>query len=79
MTVDDRWCLVGSANWDARSLRLNFEFNVECYCKSLTAELNRHIEEKLKSATQVHLDAIEKRPRPIKIRDAAVRLLSPIL
>src|SRR6476620_11945381 len=31
MIVDEAWSLFGSANWDARSLRLNFEFNVECY------------------------------------------------
>jgi cardiolipin synthase len=29
--VDDHWCLIGSANWDSRSLRLNFEFDVECH------------------------------------------------
>ena len=31
MTVDGMWCLIGSGNWDSRSLRLNFEFNVEVY------------------------------------------------
>ncbi len=31
MVVDGTWALVGSANWDPRSLRLNFEFNLECY------------------------------------------------
>ncbi|MXE50959.1 cardiolipin synthase, partial [Escherichia coli] len=25
MLVDGAWCCLGSANWDARSLRLNFE------------------------------------------------------
>ena len=25
MTVDDSWSLVGSANWDTRSFRLNFD------------------------------------------------------
>ena len=29
--VDERWVLVGSPNWDPRSLRLNFEYAVECY------------------------------------------------
>ena len=35
MLVDDAWALIGSANWDARSLRLNFEFNIECYSDAL--------------------------------------------
>ncbi|NBC49068.1 MAG: cardiolipin synthase, partial [Gammaproteobacteria bacterium] len=30
MLIDDAWCFVGSANWDPRSLRLNFELGVEC-------------------------------------------------
>ena len=25
LVVDGFWCLIGSTNWDARSLRLNFE------------------------------------------------------
>ena len=29
MVVDGVWSFMGSANWDPRSLRLNFEFNVE--------------------------------------------------
>jgi len=37
MLVDGCWVLVGSANWDARSLRLNFEFNLECYDVELAA------------------------------------------
>ncbi len=35
MLVDGAWCCLGSANWDARSLRLNFEFNVEVYDTAL--------------------------------------------
>ena len=31
MVVDDAWSLIGSANWDARSFRLNFEVGVELY------------------------------------------------
>ena len=27
MTVDGIWCLIGSANWDMRSFRLNFELD----------------------------------------------------
>jgi len=31
MTIDGKWSLVGSANWDMRSLRLNFELTLESY------------------------------------------------
>ena len=31
MVIDEEWSLVGSANWDTRSFRLNFELNVELH------------------------------------------------
>ncbi|HEX7927261.1 MAG TPA: phospholipase D-like domain-containing protein, partial [bacterium] len=45
MVVDERWTMLGSANWDARSLRLNFELNMECYdtplARAVTAIIRR--------------------------------------
>ena len=42
MMVDGRLDAVGyRANWDPRSLRLNFEFNVECYDRALAARAHR--------------------------------------
>ena len=35
MVIDDAWSLVGSANWDTRSFRLNFELNVELHDRRL--------------------------------------------
>jgi phosphatidylserine/phosphatidylglycerophosphate/cardiolipin synthase-like enzyme len=29
LTIDGVWSLIGSANWDVRSFRLNFELSVE--------------------------------------------------
>jgi cardiolipin synthase len=37
LVIDGRVSFVGSANWDPRSLRLNFEFNLECYDRELAA------------------------------------------
>jgi cardiolipin synthase A/B len=39
MTIDGEWSLVGSANWDMRSLRLNFEPTVELYDPDLARKL----------------------------------------
>lgn len=44
--VDDRWAFIGSSNWDARSLHLNFEINLECYDEILNAELSGIFEQK---------------------------------
>jgi cardiolipin synthase len=79
MLVDGCWTLLGSGNWDARSLRLNFEFNVECYDAALHDELNATIEAKLKQSHQVTLAEVDARKLPIRLRDGVARLLSPYL
>lgn len=79
LLVDGCWVLVGSANWDPRSLRLNFEFNLECYDHGLAAELGVLVEEKLKSARRVTREELEHRPILSRLRDGAARLLTPFL
>lgn len=79
MIIDDNWCLVGSANWDARSLRLNFEFNVECYSKELAEKLNKIADDKRSKSRELKLDEIRSRPMPQKLRDSAARLFTPYL
>jgi cardiolipin synthase len=79
MTVDGTWSLIGSANWDQRSLRLNFEFNVECYDKSFAAQLDRLIDEKKAASRPLLLEQIETRSLAVKLRDGAAWLLSPYL
>jgi cardiolipin synthase A/B len=79
MVVDGHWVLLGSANWDARSLRLNFEINVECYGPGLARDLTSVIEGKLIHAREVTLAEVDARTIPGKLRDAAARLFSPYL
>jgi cardiolipin synthase len=79
MTVDGTWSLIGSANWDQRSLRLNFEFNVECYDKGFAARLDRLIDEKKVASRPLLLEQIEKRSLAVKLRDGTAWLLSPYL
>jgi len=50
MTVDATWSLIGSTNWDPRSLKLNFEFNVECYDRDLAAAIDAIAAQKLEEA-----------------------------
>jgi cardiolipin synthase len=80
MVVDSHWVLLGSANWDARSLRLNFELNVECYGRPFAQEMEEKIiTRKLAGAHEVTLSEIDARPFPAKLRDAIARLFSPYL
>jgi cardiolipin synthase len=79
MTIDGIWSLIGSGNWDQRSLRLNFEFNVECYDTRLAATLRDHVSRTLEAASEVTLEAVDSRPVPIRLRDGLARLLAPYL
>jgi cardiolipin synthase len=77
--VDGTWSLIGSTNWDARSLRLNFEYNLECYDRDLAARLDAIIDAKLANARPLGLAELESRAFPARLRDGLARLLSPYL
>jgi len=79
MIVDGHWVLLGSANWDARSLRLNFELNVECYGPGFAQEMEKVIGKKTCAAREVTLAEADGRSLPAKLRDAIARLFSPYL
>ena len=79
MVVDAHWVLLGSANWDARSLRLNFELNLECYGHDFAGEMEAVIQRKLHGAHEVTLAEVTARPLPAQLRDAIARLFSPYL
>jgi cardiolipin synthase len=79
MLVDGCWVLLGSANWDSRSLRLNFEFNLECYDVKLAQRLDQWIETKRNGAHPVTMEEVDGRSLPARLRDGIARLLSPYL
>ena len=79
LLIDDHYALVGSANLDPRSLRLNFEFNLEVYDQDFNRRLAEHFASILSTARPTTMDEIEARSLPIKLRDGASKLLSPYL
>ena len=77
LVVDEVWSLIGSANMDARSLRLNFELDVEVYetelAAALVASMRGLMHRRLDAAT------LRRRPSLARLRDAAARLALPYL
>jgi cardiolipin synthase A/B len=53
MTIDGAWSMFGSGNWDARSLRLNFELDMECYDEGLALQLNRLFDQRASHAIEL--------------------------
>ena len=79
MVVDAYWSFLGSGNWDARSLRLNFEFNVESYCPALGRYMDRLIVERRDASLPITLSEVNARPPAVKLRDGIARLFAPLL
>jgi len=77
MTVDGIWCLIGSANWDIRSFRLNFELDLELYHSGLVREVDDLIGNH--RGSRITMALLDKRSIPVLLRDSAARLLLPYL
>ncbi len=79
MVVDGSWAMFGSGNWDDRSMRLNFEFNVETYDRDLASRIDRHIADVIGRSRQKTLAEVDSRSIPVRLRDGIARLFSPYL
>lgn len=79
LLVDNLYSQVGSANLDPRSLRLNFEFNLEIYDSAINARLAGHFEACRDVSRPVTLAEVDGRSLPAKLRDATAKLFSPYL
>jgi cardiolipin synthase len=78
LLADDDVVIIGSANFDARSFRLNFEVSVLFRDTTIAADLHRLIEGEFASAPRVR----EHRPSglwTVRLPEALARLMSPLL
>lgn len=75
--VDNEWVFVGSANWDERSFKLNFESNMEIFSKNLAKKLTEIAEEKKKNAKLTTAYECKQLSFLKRIRNNAYRLLTP--
>ncbi|MEO7643294.1 MAG: cardiolipin synthase [Ramlibacter sp.] len=77
LMIDEDCAMIGTANFDNRSFRLNFEVMAVVYGPALAGPLARQFETDLRSASQVHRDRKQGFTR--RLLDAAARLFSPLL
>lgn len=74
MTADGIWAFIGSSNWDERSLKLNFEANMEIIDKNLTQTLDKIIEGKKADAKPITL---QNYSIPKRLLNNSFKLLTP--
>ena len=79
MVVDGTWSMLGSANWDPRSLRLNFEYNVECYDTALAQVLSAVVQGKIATGKPYTPVDWQRQTLFQKLRGGVARLGQPYL
>lgn len=79
LLIDGTWSCIGSTNWDPRSLRLNFEFNLACRCRVLNARLMEIFDAKKQTCQEITLDSLQETSVPIRLRNGFARLFIPVL
>ncbi len=77
--VDSHYTQVGSANFDARSLRLNFELNVECFDTPFARQMEDYFNNVQSISREYTMEDHTKLSVPIRLRNAACWLFSPYL
>lgn len=77
--IDDNYTLVGSANLDPRSLRLNFELVVEVFNDEFATRIGEYFEKRLAEATLLDEARLKAMPIWVRTRNAIAWLFSPYL
>lgn len=76
---DSKVCSIGSANFDIRSLRLNYEINAVIYDERTAKEADDQFEKDLKHSEEITLLKFNRVSIVARLRNSILRLISPIL
>ncbi|QDV51478.1 cardiolipin synthase [Gimesia fumaroli] len=79
LTIDGCWSLVGTANFDFRSLILNFEVGLAIYDRKFASRLRESIENDLLGAVKIREEDWEKRSKLVILRQNLCRLFAPVM
>ena len=80
LLVDDDLAMIGSANFDHRSFRLNFEVHAVIHDRDIAEQLGTLIEGEFAHAPRVRDPEGTRRPLfSARLPEAVARLMSPLL
>jgi cardiolipin synthase len=79
LIIDEEIAGTGSANYDMRSFRLNFEVLVVMYSDGVARELTEQFERDLMESEPLLMDELKQRSYPQRIIEQTARLFSPLL
>jgi cardiolipin synthase len=79
VTIDDCVTSIGSANWDLRSFKWNFETNAVIYDRALGESYRRTFEDDMTRCTEITRESYAKRTRRTRMKESLCRLFSGVL
>ncbi|MBA3650459.1 MAG: cardiolipin synthase [Chthoniobacterales bacterium] len=77
--IDEEWLMVGSANLDVRSMRLNFELNALVRDAETAADLERVLSADFDSSHRIVEEEFVQRSRVQRWKESLVRPLAPLI
>ena len=77
--ADGKVSSIGTANLDIRSFQLNFEINAIIFDNDFTKEQEEIFNRDIKNSMLVTIEEYNNRSRSIRIKEALIRLIAPIL
>ncbi|QSZ66371.1 cardiolipin synthase [Methanofollis aquaemaris] len=78
IVVDGTAGSVGSANWDVRSFKLNFEANAFFYDANVGGEMKKRFVRDLEVCTEITPERYAARSRWVRMKESVSRLFSPL-
>ncbi|MCI4342145.1 MAG: cardiolipin synthase [Thermoplasmata archaeon] len=79
VTIDDCVTSVGSANWDLRSFKWNFETNAVIYDRAFGKQYRQIFEDDMTRCTEITKQSYAARPRFVRFKESTCRLFSGAL
>ncbi len=79
LVADSQVALVGSANMDLRSFRLNFEVHTLVHDERTAASLREEFDKDMAQSRLVQASEWDRRGSLLRIKEGAARLVSPLL
>ena len=76
--IDENWCTVGTANFDNRSFRLNFEITMAVADREFAQQVRAMVEEDFARARRVTTDDLRARSFAFRFAVRAARLAAPV-
>ncbi|MCH7227113.1 cardiolipin synthase [Haloferula sp. A504] len=78
VVIDDRYCTIGTANFDNRSFRLNFEITMGVDDEAFTAEVAEMLEEDFANSRQVAVGEFDDKSAWFRFWARVSRLAAPV-